>query len=74
MKTTYMKQAIDMAGMLLFCAGPLVAFEAWMEFRKQPVSLFDVHWSWRGGVYAYALMMCFCFPPPISGTFIYFQF
>ncbi|MBL4884229.1 MAG: MBOAT family protein [Planctomycetaceae bacterium] len=71
---TFTPLVSTMAGMLLFCAGPLIAFEAWLEFRGKNFSLFDVHWSWRSFVYSHALMMCFCFPPPVAGTFIYFQF
>ena len=71
---TYTPLVSTIIGMLLFYAGPLIAFEAWLEFRGKDFSLFDLHWSWRGLVYSYALMMCFCFPPPAASTFIYFQF
>ena len=71
---TYTPLVSTVIGMLLFYAGPLIAFEAWLEFRGKHFSLFDLHWSWRGLVYSYALLMCFCFPPPAASTFIYFQF
>ncbi len=71
---TFTPLVLTMAGMLLFYAGPLIAFEAWLEFQRKSFSLFDIHWGWRAVVYSYALMMCFCFPPPVAGTFIYFQF
>lgn len=71
---TYTPVISTMLGMILFCAGPLIAFDAWQEYRGDSFSLIDVHWSWRGIVYAYALLMCFCFPPLEPATFIYFQF
>ncbi len=71
---TFTPLVSTMLGMLVFYAGPLLVFEGWLEFRGKHFSLFDVHWSWRGLVYSYAMMMCFCFPPPVAGTFIYFQF
>ena len=61
-------------GMLMFCAGPLLLFEAWLEFGTKAEESFQIHWSWRGLAYSYALMMCLCFPPPVASSFIYFQF
>ncbi|WP_237228015.1 MBOAT family O-acyltransferase [Rubinisphaera sp. JC750] len=66
--------ATMMLGMVAFYAGPLLLFEAWLEFRGELESLLDVGWVWRGLAYSYALLMCFCFPPPAAATFIYFQF
>ncbi len=63
-----------MLGMLVFCAGPLLLFEAWLEFRGDLESLLRIDWRWRSLAYGYALLMCLCFPPPVAGTFIYFQF
>lgn len=71
---TWTPLATMMLGMVAFYAGPLLLFEAWLEFRGELESLLDVGWVWRGLAYSYALLMCFCFPPPAAATFIYFQF
>lgn len=71
---TWTPLASMVLGMLVFCAGPLLIYEAWLEFRGDLESLLASHWRWRGLAYSYALLMCLCFPPPAAGTFIYFQF
>lgn len=61
-------------GLLMFVAGPLLLFEIWQEYRGDGELLLHTNWGWRSFAYSYALLMCFCFPPPMAGAFIYFQF
>jgi D-alanyl-lipoteichoic acid acyltransferase DltB (MBOAT superfamily) len=60
--------------MILFFAGPLMAYEFWLEKRQDLLSLTKVNWRWRGLVYSYCALMLWVFPPPVSNVFIYFQF
>ena len=71
---TWTPLASMMLGMLVFCAGPLLLYEFWQEYQPDAERLVQLHWGWRSLAYSYALMMCLCFPPPVAGTFIYFQF
>ncbi|MCA8986188.1 MAG: MBOAT family protein [Planctomycetaceae bacterium] len=61
-------------GMLVFCAGPLLVYEAFEEFGTPEWKTLLDRWSWQGMAYAYAMLMCICFPPPAASSFIYFQF
>ncbi|QDU38792.1 Peptidoglycan O-acetyltransferase [Maioricimonas rarisocia] len=62
------------AGLLSFYAGPLMLFEFWLERRREPLSLLNVHWLLRGVAYLYVVYMMLFFPPPVPSEFIYFQF
>ena len=60
--------------MILFYAGPLIAYEMWLERKDDIFNLTRVNWLARAAVYSYwSIMLCF-YPPPVSNVFIYFQF
>jgi len=61
-------------GLLVFYVTPLMAFECWLESRKDFMGLLSVHWTMRGLVYLYIVYMIMFFPPPVPSEFIYFQF
>lgn len=66
--------AQSMAGLLLFFCGPLLLLEWYCEERPDPFWLTRTHWSFRGAVYSYLMLMLIFFPPPVPAEFIYFQF
>ncbi len=66
--------AVSVLGMIAFYVTPLLIFEAWMERKKDLLSLLNVHWGVRGMVYLYVVYMIIFFPPPTASEFIYFQF
>jgi D-alanyl-lipoteichoic acid acyltransferase DltB (MBOAT superfamily) len=59
---------------MLFYAGPLLAYEAWVERRQRLDALVRGPWVWRAAFYAYCVLMLILFPPPTVHEFIYFQF
>lgn len=61
-------------GMILFIAGPLMAYEIWMDREHTVRRLEIVPWGWRAAVYCYIIFMLIEFPPVQHGEFIYFQF
>lgn len=66
--------ATTILGTMLLCVGPLMAYEAWVEWRGATESLLQIHWLPRGLSYSYVALMCLFVPPPVAATFIYFQF
>jgi alginate O-acetyltransferase complex protein AlgI len=66
--------AVSSLLMIAFYAGPLMAYEFWVEQRDDLLALTRVNWLARGCVYSYCLFMLWFFPPPVSNVFIYFQF
>jgi len=66
--------AVAGLGMILFFAGPLVAFEIWLHRSGDLMKLTKVSWIWRSLVYSYCVSMMFFFPPPVANAFIYFRF
>lgn len=66
--------ASTILGTMLLCAGPLMLYEAWVEWRGSKEALLDIHWMPRGLAYSYVALMCLFVPPPVAATFIYFQF
>uniref|UniRef100_A0A7C4LKE6 MBOAT family protein n=1 Tax=Schlesneria paludicola TaxID=360056 RepID=A0A7C4LKE6_9PLAN len=66
--------ATTILGTMLFCVGPLMAYEVWVESQREPLPLLNAHWLPRGLAYAYVALMCLLIPPPVAATFIYFQF
>lgn len=59
---------------IIFYAGPLMAYELWLEHKNDLLGLTKVNWVARGLVYSYCVLMLWFFPPPVSNVFIYFQF
>jgi len=59
---------------MLFYAGPIIAFEAWVEWRQRLDALVRGRWGWRAAFYTYCVLMLILFPPPTAHEFIYFQF
>ena len=59
---------------VLFYAGPLLAFEYWLERKKDLAGLVKEPWAGRAVVYAYCALMLIFFPPVTAHEFIYFQF
>jgi alginate O-acetyltransferase complex protein AlgI len=59
---------------IVFYGLPLLAFEYWVERRRQLTVLVQVAWPWRAAVYSYAMTMLIFFPPTGVHEFIYFQF
>lgn len=66
--------ATTILGTMILCAGPLMLYEAWTEWRGKAHSLLEIHWLPRGLAYSYVALMCLFVPPPVAATFIYFQF
>ncbi|HEX8652848.1 MAG TPA: MBOAT family O-acyltransferase [Pyrinomonadaceae bacterium] len=66
--------AVSALAMVAFYAGPLMAYEFWLEQRDDLLKLTRVNWLARGFVYTYCAFMLWFFPPPVSNVFIYFQF
>ncbi len=66
--------AISGLAMIAFYAGPLMAYEFWLERKGDPLKLVRINWLARGMVYTYCVLMLWFFPPPVSNVFIYFQF
>jgi alginate O-acetyltransferase complex protein AlgI len=66
--------AVSALAMIAFYAGPLIAYEFWLEQKDDLLKLTRVNWLARGLVYTYCVFMLWFFPPPVSNVFIYFQF
>ena len=66
--------AVSALAMIAFYAGPLIAYEFWLEQKDDLLKLTRVNWLARGLVYTYCFFMLWFFPPPVSNVFIYFQF
>jgi D-alanyl-lipoteichoic acid acyltransferase DltB (MBOAT superfamily) len=66
--------AVSSLAMIAFYAGPLMAYEFWLERKSDPLSLLRINWLARSMVYTYCVLMLWFFPPPVSNVFIYFQF
>jgi len=66
--------AIASFAMLLFYAGPLIAYEAWIQKRENPLTLARLNWLPRSLAYSYCAMMLLFFSPLETNEFIYFQF
>jgi D-alanyl-lipoteichoic acid acyltransferase DltB (MBOAT superfamily) len=66
--------AVSSLALIAFYAGPLVAYEFWLEQKDDLLALTRVNWLKRGFVYTYCAFMLWFFPPPVSNVFIYFQF
>jgi alginate O-acetyltransferase complex protein AlgI len=66
--------AVSTFALIVFYAGPLVAYEFWLEQKDDLLKLTRIHWAARGVVYVYCAFMLWFFPPPVSNVFIYFQF
>ncbi|HCN78735.1 MAG TPA: membrane-bound O-acyltransferase family protein [Verrucomicrobiales bacterium] len=62
------------AGMTFFFLLPWLAYEFWLERRKDDEALLKSAWWWRAGLYVYLVLMMICFPPPAPAEFIYFRF
>jgi D-alanyl-lipoteichoic acid acyltransferase DltB (MBOAT superfamily) len=63
-----------MLSLLVFYAGPLLLFEAWLEYRHDLMGLVKIRWPARAAVYSYGVLMLLFFPPEAVYEFIYFQF
>ena len=61
-------------GMLTFFLLPWLAYEFWMERRRDDEALLKMAWGWRAGFYLYLVLMLLFFPPPEPAEFIYFRF
>lgn len=59
---------------IAFYAGPLLAYEYWVERKKDLTALVRTHWTARTAAYSYATLMLIFFPSPTAHEFIYFQF
>jgi D-alanyl-lipoteichoic acid acyltransferase DltB (MBOAT superfamily) len=66
--------AVSALAIIAFYAGPLIAYEFWLERDDDLLKLTRVNWLARGLVYTYCAFMLWFFPPPVSNVFIYFQF
>jgi alginate O-acetyltransferase complex protein AlgI len=66
--------AVSSLAMIAFYAGPLMAYELWLESKQELLELTRVNWVLRGCAYSYCVIMLWLFPPPVSNVFIYFQF
>jgi alginate O-acetyltransferase complex protein AlgI len=66
--------AVSALLMIAFYAGPLLAYEFWLEQKDDLLRLTRINWAVRGLVYTYCAFMLWFFPPPVSNVFIYFQF
>jgi alginate O-acetyltransferase complex protein AlgI len=66
--------AVSALMMIAFYAGPLLAYEFWLEQKDDLLKLTRTGWLARGLVYTYCAFMLWFFPPPVSNVFIYFQF
>ena len=66
--------AVSSLTMVAFYAGPLMAYEFWLEQKDDLLKLTRINWLARGLVYTYCAFMLMFFPPPVSNVFIYFQF
>jgi len=61
-------------GMVLFFAGPLFLYEAYIEKCKNLLLIPQSNPLLQIGIYSYQSFMLLIFPPLIAQTFIYFQF
>jgi alginate O-acetyltransferase complex protein AlgI len=59
---------------IAFYALPLLAFEYWVERRRDMLQLVKQPWFERAAVYSYCALMLIFFPPATAHEFIYFQF
>jgi alginate O-acetyltransferase complex protein AlgI len=59
---------------ILFYAGPLMAFEFWLDRTGDPMRLTKVSWGYRAAAYSYIAIMIILFRPMVTSGFIYFQF
>jgi alginate O-acetyltransferase complex protein AlgI len=66
--------ALTSLGLVAFYAGPLMAYEFWLERRQSLLRLTEISWLPRALAYGYCALMLWFFPPPVSNVFIYFQF
>lgn len=66
--------ALSGLAMLVFFAGPLLMYEAWVERHGDILAITKHHWLWRACVYSYAALMILFFTSMASHEFIYFQF
>jgi D-alanyl-lipoteichoic acid acyltransferase DltB (MBOAT superfamily) len=66
--------AVSSLVMIAFYAGPLMAYEFWLEGKQELLELTRVNWVLRGLAYSYCVLMLWLFPPLVSNVFIYFQF
>jgi hypothetical protein len=66
--------AVSSFAMIAFYAGPLMAYEFWLEGKQELLELTRVNWVVRGLAYSYCVLMLWLFPPLVSNVFIYFQF
>lgn len=66
--------AISSFSMLLFYAGPLIVYEAWIQKHKDPLEITRLSWLPRGLAYSYCALMLLFFSPLKTSEFIYFQF
>jgi alginate O-acetyltransferase complex protein AlgI len=53
---------------------PWLAFEYWLERKRDDWALLRVAWPWRVAVYGIMVLYLLFFPPPLPSEFIYFQF
>ena len=61
-------------GMLGFFLLPWLAYEFWLERRRDDEALLKAAWGLRAGFYLYLILMLLFFPPPVPAEFIYFRF
>jgi D-alanyl-lipoteichoic acid acyltransferase DltB (MBOAT superfamily) len=66
--------ATSAVAMIIFIAGPFMAYEAWIEKRKDENAILQVHWMWLALLLSYFAIMGLFFPPLEAHEFIYFQF
>lgn len=66
--------ALTAFAMILFYAGPLMAYELWLEYKRDMLELTRINWLARATAYSYCAFMVWFFPPSENHVFIYFQF
>jgi hypothetical protein len=78
--------ALGTFGIVLFYAGPLVVYEAWIQKHEDPFDLSALQaqfthqqwtraqWAPRVAAYGYCILMMALFAPIETNEFIYFQF
>lgn len=69
--TAFAQTSLSLIGFFIL---PWLLFEAWLERRKDDLSLLSVSWYWRAALYVYLVLMMLFFPPPVPAEFIYFRF
>ena len=59
---------------LAFFITPLMAFECWLERKRDMLALLKARWQWRAAACIVMALMIWFLPPESTNEFIYFQF